>query len=195
MTPKLWWYIARAGGLTAWWLVALAVFWGLLLSTRVMRGKPTPAWLLDLHRFLGASAIIFTGAHVGGLVADNWTHFGWSEVFVPLTSSWRPVAVAWGVIGLYLLAAIEITSLLMRRIPRRWWRAVHSTSFVLFVLSTVHAFSAGTDATNTAVQWTGLSFAGIFVFLMVYRAMIPKKGARARPATKAPADAPANAAT
>lgn len=178
MNPKVYWFVARAGGLTSWWLLALSVFWGLGLATRITNGKPRPAWMLDLHRFLGGLSMVFIGFHVGGLVADNYTHFGWSEVFVPFTSAWRPSAVAWGVIGLYLLVAIEVTSLLMKKIPRKWWKAVHSSSFVLFVLATVHTFMAGTDATNAAVQWSGLIFAATFAFLMVYRAVAPRRNGR-----------------
>jgi hypothetical protein len=50
---RLWWYLARATGLTAWWLLCIAVFWGLLLSTRALGDRPRTAWLLDLHRMLG----------------------------------------------------------------------------------------------------------------------------------------------
>ena len=38
------------------------------------------------------------------------------------------------VMGLYLLLSIEVTSLFMRRLPRRLWRAVHLSSYGLFVL-------------------------------------------------------------
>ena len=57
MNPQLAWYVARAAGIVAWALVSGAVVWGLLLSTRVLRGRPTPRWLLDLHRFLGGLAV------------------------------------------------------------------------------------------------------------------------------------------
>lgn len=181
MDRKLWWYVARAGGLTAWWLVAASVVWGLLLSTRVTSGRPRPAWLLDLHRFLGAMAVTFTAVHVGGLVADSWSHFGWSEVFVPLASSWRPVAVAWGVVGLYLLVAVEASSLLVRHLPRRWWRGIHTSSFVLFVVATVHAFTAGTEARNPAVQWSALLLCGAVVFLVAYRLIAPRRLPRSAP--------------
>ena len=169
MNEKLWWFTARSGGLVAWWLVAASVFFGLFLSTRVLQGKPKPAWLLDLHRFLGGLSVLFTGVHIAGLVADSYLHFGISDLFVPMASDWRPGAVAWGVVGFYLLIAIEVTSLFMRRIPKAWWRRVHSTSFVLFVLSSVHAFTAGTDGDNAAVQWSGLLMATLFVFLTTYR--------------------------
>ena len=60
MSAQLWWYTARAGGLVAWALATASVVWGLLLSGRITR-KPKPAWVLDLHRFLGALTVVFVG--------------------------------------------------------------------------------------------------------------------------------------
>ena len=171
MSDTVWWYTARASGMVAWWLLGTAVCWGLALSTRVTNGKPTPAWLLDLHRFLGGLATIFVGVHLLGLAEDAFVPFNWVDFAVPFHATWRPVAVAWGVTSLYLLVAIEITSLLMRRIPKRWWRRVHSMSFLLFVLTGIHVFSAGTDRVNRLTQWSGLAMATAVLFLSVYRAM------------------------
>jgi DMSO/TMAO reductase YedYZ heme-binding membrane subunit len=145
----------------------------------VDRSSPAPAWLLDLHRFLGATAVVLTGVHLAGLVADSYTHFGPTDLLVPFASHWRPVAVAWGVVALYLLAAVEITSLFMRRIPRKWWRAVHSSSFALFVITGVHAFTAGADRANALVQLSALFMATLFVFLVAYRRLAPRRGRQA----------------
>jgi predicted ferric reductase len=187
---KLWWYVARSSGLVAWWLVAASVFWGLLLSTRLLNGKPRPSWLLDLHRFISATAIVFIGLHLGGLAADNYTHFGWSEIFVPLASKWRPGPVAWGVVSLYLLAAIELTSLVRKHIPNRLWRSVHLGAFPLFMLITVHAFVAGTDHGNAAVQWSALGMVTLFVFLTVYRQLTGRPAPATRTAPRTPRPAP-----
>ncbi len=134
MTNQIWWYTARAGGIVAWALLAMSVLWGLALSTKVLNGKPRPNWILDLHRFLGALALVFTGVHVVAIVADSYVHFGLTEVLVPLTGTWHPVAVAWGIIGAYFLVAVEVTSLLRRRLSKRLWRATHFLSFPLFAL-------------------------------------------------------------
>lgn len=151
-TSQMWWYLARSGGIVAWVLLAASMVWGLLLSTKLLGRRPRPAWVLDLHRFLGGLAVVFTGVHVAGLVADSYVHFGPVEILVPFASAWRPAAVAWGVIGLYLLVAIELTSLLRARLPRKLWRLTHLGSFPLFALSTLHALTAGTDAGTTAWQ-------------------------------------------
>ena len=72
LDPRTWWFVARASGLVAWGLLALAVIWGLALSTKTFGRNPKPAWLLDLHRHLGGLAVVFTGVHLVGLVADNY---------------------------------------------------------------------------------------------------------------------------
>ncbi|HEY7136657.1 MAG TPA: ferric reductase-like transmembrane domain-containing protein [Acidimicrobiia bacterium] len=150
MSTQLWWYAARAAGIVAWVLLAAGVLWGLALSTKVFGRKPRPAWLLDLHRALGGLAVIFTAVHVAAVMLDSYVHFGIAEVLVPLASSWHPVAVAWGIVGLYLLLAVELTSLARRHLSKRMWRAIHFASFPLFVVATVHGLSAGTD-TKTGV--------------------------------------------
>jgi len=172
MDEKTWWYLARAGGITAWALVAAATLWGLVLSTRIAKGKATPAWLLDLHRHLGALGVVFSAVHVLGLVADSWVHFGWAEVLVPFASEWRPIPTAAGVTALYLLVAVEVTSLLQRRLPRKVWRKVHGLSLPLFLLSTFHTLAAGTDASNGALALATALVAIAFLFLMTYRAVL-----------------------
>ena len=69
-------------------------------------------------------------------------------MLVPFATSWHPVAVAWGIVGMYLLAAIEITSLLRSRVRPRTWRAVHLLSYVLLGVTTIHLLTAGTDSTT-----------------------------------------------
>jgi methionine sulfoxide reductase heme-binding subunit len=145
MDGSLWWYTARAGGLVAWGLLATSVLLGLLLSTKILGGRPRPAWLLDLHRYLGGAAVVFTAIHVATIVADSYVHFGLAEILVPFIGSWHPVAVGWGIVATYLLVAVELTSLLRARLPLRLWRATHYLSFPLFALASVHSLTAGTD--------------------------------------------------
>jgi methionine sulfoxide reductase heme-binding subunit len=151
MSSQLLWYTARAGGLVAWGLLVAGMVWGLLMTTKLARKIARPNWMLDLHRFLGGAAVVFTGIHVASIMLDSYVHFGWVEVLVPLTGSWHPVAVAWGIVGFYCLLAVEITSLLRKKLPTRLWRALHFLSFPLFASATVHAMTAGTDRSNLVV--------------------------------------------
>src|ERR1700720_22704 len=101
MSGTLPWYVARASGLVAWALLAGAVVWGLLLSSKLMRRRVKNSWLLDLHRWLAGLALLFTGVHVVAIMGDSYVHFGLASVLLPFASHWHPLAVAWGVTALY----------------------------------------------------------------------------------------------
>ena len=180
MSEQFAWYVARASGIVALGVSTLAVAWGLLFSTRLLQGRPSPKWLLDLHRFLGGLSVLFVAIHLGGLVADTYVTFGPADLFVPLASSWKPEPVAWGVVAMYLLGAVEGTSLVMKRMPRKWWRAVHYSSYAMFWLGVVHGARAGTDAGHIGYI-AGSSLAVlIVVFLTAYRVLAVRKSRRGR---------------
>jgi predicted ferric reductase len=149
IATQLPWFVARSSGLTAWALLGASVLAGLLVSRKTM-ARPGLAWLLDLHRFLGGLAVAFVAVHVGSLLADSYIQFDLVSVLVPLASHWHPVAVAWGITGMYLLVAIEVTSLLRTRLPRSVWRFTHMASLPLFAMTTIHALTAGTDGRTWA---------------------------------------------
>jgi DMSO/TMAO reductase YedYZ heme-binding membrane subunit len=190
MAPEVWWHLARATGLVAWALAVGSLLVGLALATRAMGPAPKGPWLLDLHRWLGGLAVVFTIGHVASLMADSFVQLDLVDVLVPMASPWRPGAVAWGVVALWTMAAIEVTSLLMRRIPKRAWRAVHLSSYALAVTATLHGVTAGTDVGHPAVAWAVLGSIGAATFFVVYRRLAPAKPARRIPARPAPSAPP-----
>src|SRR3954451_16672518 len=181
---KIPWYVARSSGIVAWALILATIVWGLLLATKALGRKPAPAWLLSLHRYLGALAVAFVGVHVGAILLDTYTSFGITDELVPFTGSWHPLAVAWGIVGMYLLAAIEITSLLRHRMSKRAWHAVHLLSYFLFATTTVHMLTAGTDAkavlASTAAVMIGIAVVFGSAALYVWRNATPPSLASAR---------------
>jgi methionine sulfoxide reductase heme-binding subunit len=152
MSAQLPWYVARASGIVAWALLAGSVLWGLAMTTRTFKRLVKRPWLLDLHRFLGGLALIFTVVHITAIVSDTYVHFGLAEVLVPLAAKWHPIGVAFGIVGLYLLAAVELTSLVRARLPHKLWRRVHFLSFPLYVFTTLHLLTAGTDRRQPALR-------------------------------------------
>lgn len=174
MRSQVWWYTARASGIVAWALASLAVIGGLQLSTRLVR-RPAPAWMLDVHRFAGGLAVAFVGVHLLGLAADDFIGFGPADLLVPFISSYKPGAVALGVVAMYLLLAVELSSLAMRRVPRRTWHAIHLSSYVVFVTGTVHGLTAGTDRRNAVYQWACLLTAGLVLMMTLVRVWAPRR--------------------
>ena len=169
MSTMLPWYVARAAGLVGWALLAAATLWGLALSTKILGKRARPNWLLDLHRWLGGLAVVFTGVHVVALLTDTYVHFGVASVLVPFASAWHPVAVAWGVVALYLLVAVELTSLARAHLPKIVWRRVHFASFALFVMATIHGLTAGTDTKSAMARVVVMVVGSVFVGLTAVR--------------------------
>ena len=192
VSNELWWYVARSSGLVAWAAALGSVLCGLALSTKALGPRPRRPWLLDLHRFLAGLAVGFVSLHVVALVADNYISFGWTEVLVPFASSYRPTAVAWGVVAFWLLALVEVTSLVRNRLPRRVWFRIHLASYVVAVASTLHGLQAGTDSGNPVFTWVSLLWLGGTGFFLIYRVLTPVEPGgngstrvRARPAVYA----------
>jgi len=180
LNEQLAWYVARASGIVALGISTLAVAWGLLFSTRLLQGRPSPKWLLDLHRFLGGLAVLFTAIHLGALVADTYVTFGPSDLLVPFASAWQPEPVAWGIVTMYLLVAVEGTSLVMKRLPRRLWRAVHFGSYAMFWMGVIHGARAGTDAGHIAYMAGSSAAVLAVVFITAYRVVAVRKSRRGR---------------
>ncbi|MGY1708582.1 FAD-binding oxidoreductase [Geodermatophilus sp. SYSU D00758] len=186
--PQFWWYLARAGGLVAWALLSTTVVWGLLLRSGLL-GRWIPwAWTAAVHRFLGMLAVLFTALHLTGLLLDDYVQMSLPDLLVPLTSSWRPVPVALGVVAGYLLVAVLGTSLLAARLSRRWWKRVHLTSYLLFWSATMHLVTAGTDAGNAVVRAVVAATVTVVLLLTLVRIARCARWARAgRPAAPVPA--------
>ena len=177
MTPKIWWYVARSTGMVAWAVAAASVIWGLLLSTRSARGIAKPVWVLDQHRHRGMLARVVTGVHLGALVADTFVPFDLADLLIPGASSWKTGPVALGVVAFWLLVAVEVSSLLKARLPQRMWARIHLSSFVAYVLATLHFLQAGTERTNVAVALTVQVVTAVVLYLTLLRILVPRRSA------------------
>ncbi len=175
MSEQTWWYLARSSGIIALVLLVLSVVWGVLLATRALRPYDRPAWLLDLHQWLGGVALVMTGLHLLGLYLDGYVEFGPAELFVPGASEYRPVAVAIGVLSLYALVAVQLTSFFRRHLSKRVWHGVHLLSYGLVWGSTVHAGMAGSDVTNRIYQGLAIGLTALTVAAVVLRLLIPRR--------------------
>ncbi len=186
MNPQIWWYIARASGIIAWLFITASVLWGIMLSTRMFPEHRRPAWLLDLHRMLGALSVLFLATHVGALIADNYVDFDIVDIAVPFASDWKTWQVALGVLAFWGVIVVEATSLAMKRLPKKVWRAVHFTSYATFLLTSLHGTFAGTDATNKMYVATTIVTTGALVAAVIYRIVTRSRSASRRSSRSVP---------
>ncbi len=182
LDEQIWWLVARASGIVAMLLVSASVLWGLLLSSRYLDGGPKPKGLLNVHRFLGGLSMAFAGIHLLGLHLDSYVEFSLAELLVPFLSSWRPGAVAAGIVAFWMLLAVQATSMLMRRLPRRLWKWIHLTSYLLLPLGLLHGTTAGTDAGSTWYRLGTAAVLGLLTWLTVWRAWcVPSRANHGKP--------------
>jgi sulfoxide reductase heme-binding subunit YedZ len=177
------WYVARAGGIVAFALLTASVVVGLLLSGRPASKRWPKFALEDVHRFLGILTGIFIGVHALGLLVDNYLPFSISDLVIPGSAPYRPLATAFGVVAAELLGALAITNHYRRRIPHALWRKAHRLNFAVWLLALVHGIFAGTDTGSVwAVSLYSLSAATVagLTFLRVERARTPKPAVPAR---------------
>lgn len=174
LDPRTYWWISRATGIVAWAVLTLSVIWGLSLTTRLLGKFPKPAWMLDLHRHFAALATILVGVHVGSLMLDGYARFSLGDILIPMHTPWKPGPVAWGVVGLYLLAAVQGTSLAKKRMPLKVWRALHFLSYPLWAVATAHFITAGTDAYSQPFAYIVIGTTVIISALTLGRVLSPR---------------------
>jgi predicted ferric reductase len=157
MIAGIWWDFTRASANVAWILILFTIIWGVFLTTRVLRGMDRPAWLRDLHSWMGGLTVCFAAIHMLTLIPDPYVNFEIVNLFVPFTNNYKPLAVSLGVIGFWTLVAIQGTSLMMKKMSRETWRRIHMLSYPLYGIIVVHSLTAGSDVGTRL--YTGFSMA------------------------------------
>ena len=141
------WILGRAAGLTAYALLTALVCTGLFLahpaSARFRR--PHPLLRLRLHAGLATFTLAFTVLHVVVLATDRYAGVGWTGSFVPLASSYRPLPVTLGVLGLYSGVLAGATAALAGRLAGRLWWPIHRFASLCFALVWFHGLLGGSD--------------------------------------------------
>jgi sulfoxide reductase heme-binding subunit YedZ len=139
------WYFARSAGIVAYLLLSSSVLMGLLMAGRGRFVWPRFA-VEEVHGFLSTLAGVFIVLHGASLLLDNVVPIGLGQLLVPFTSSYRPLGVGLGVCAAELMAAVGISTALRPRIRHRVWRRLHYLTLPVWLLASLHAVLAGTDA-------------------------------------------------
>ena len=157
MSSAVLWYLTWASGLVALVLLTATMVLGVVTANRVVTARWPGFALQDVHRRISGVALTFLAMHVLTSVLDTYVHIGWAAVVIPFVSSYQPLWVALGTVGLDLLIAVGVTSLLRARIGARAWRAVHWLAYVSWPVAVGHAFGMGTDMGTPWVTVLGRS--------------------------------------
>lgn len=165
------WVLLRAAGIGSYLMLFLSVAWGLVATTSIVAKRISKPSANLFHAFVASAGLALLGVHLGLLLVDGFMPFSLAEITVPMASEYRPVAIAAGIVAMYAIVVVVVTSWLRTSIGTVWWRRLHVLAVPAFTLALVHGVFAGTD---TERPWmfglyavTGL----LVVFLTLVRAL------------------------
>lgn len=163
------WYLTRASGLAAYFLLFLLVATGIGIKTSQTFKflSPTFAWLN--HRYIGIALTFSVAVHLISLLVDTYLKLTIIDILIPFVSSFKPIFLSIGIIGFYVFLAVIISSIFtINKFPKAW-RWLHYLPYPLFVILFIHGYFIGTDTTNPIILSMYLITGGIVAFLSAYR--------------------------
>ncbi len=185
---KAFWYVARAGGLLAYLLLWLATLWGVLISSKMVKGWVDGTMLYDMHEFLPMLAMVFAVVHAAVLLGDAYIGFRSVRPADPLPCPYRPLWTGLGSLALYLSLALIASFYLRSLISRRMWRLLHYLTYLAFGLALIHGLLAGTDSSQPVVYAMYIATGATLLFATIYRVLAIQRGRKspARDAVRQP---------
>lgn len=167
-TPA-YWYLARISAFISYLFMWLSMVWGLLLSTKLVKSRFSPALIFSTHELLSLMGLGFALFHAFILLGDGYLKFGLSDILLPFGASFKAVPVGIGTLSLYLYALLVGSFYVRKRIGKKIWRALHYTTFLAFIAVTAHGLFVGTDSSTLLAKAMYLSAVSSVLFLVYHR--------------------------
>jgi sulfoxide reductase heme-binding subunit YedZ len=142
--PYLFWITSRAAGIAALILASLSVSLGLLMSTKLLRGRASD--LRATHEVLALSTIAAIAVHAVALLGDTYLHPSLADIVLPFMSSYKSVWTSIGIVAGWGLALLGLSYYARRSIGASRWRRLHRFTALAWILGLAHAIGEGTDA-------------------------------------------------
>jgi len=165
------WIVLRAAGVGAYVALFLSVAWGLLSATALVTKRVSKPSANAFHGVVATAGMVLLMVHVGGLLVDRFVPFGIWDVAIPMRSSYRPVAIAAGIIATYGMVVVLASSWMRRRIGTTWWRRMHRLAVPVFILALLHGVFSGSDTERPWMYWLYVTTGLTTLFLVIVRGL------------------------
>ena len=150
------WYVIRAAGFVSAILLILLMLSGIGQVTGLTYRfiEPVKAW--TLHKAMAIALCFSIAVHVLFVLLDKFVPFTLPQVFIPLLSHQNngspfagialgSLAVTFGILAMYGVAIIVMSSLGWIDSKQKTWRWLHYLGYVVFILVFLHGLYEGTD--------------------------------------------------
>jgi methionine sulfoxide reductase heme-binding subunit len=144
LTPHLFWITSRAAGFAALVLASLAVSLGLLMSTKLLKGRTTD--LRAAHDTLALATIVAIVVHGVSLLGDSFLHPSILDISIPFVSGYKTIWTSLGIVGGWSLIVLGLSYYARRWVGPVRWRKLHRFTALAWLLGLAHALGEGTDA-------------------------------------------------
>ena len=182
MSSTALWYATRASGLMALVLLTVTMVLGITTTSRA-RARNWPGFAQqEMHRRISILTMVFLGIHVLTSVLDTYVNIGWAAVVVPFTSEYSRFWVGVGAVGVDLVLAVFVSSLLRSRMSAGAWRALHWLAYLCWPVALAHTFGMGTDAGETWVLGLGVVCVAAVAAALGWRLRVTARQASTRTA-------------
>lgn len=188
------WNILRAAGVAAYLALFLSVAWGLVSSTSLVNKRISKPASTAFHATVASAGLAFLAIHLGGLLVDRFMPFGAAELLIPLRTTFHPIPVAFGIVAMYGIVLVLVSSWARKRVGTVWWRRLHLLAVPIFTLSLLHGLFAGTDSVRPWMFAVYVVSGCLVLFLLIVRGLTYGfRPPRAEPVARAARPAPATA--
>ena len=139
--------VARVIGLLGFALLIVSSVGGTLMASRTaQRLKFLKGRTFKYHRATSlVGAALFLLHPIPLLLAHHTTQMRWWNIFVPFTAPRQGILIAWGTLAAYALIAVTVSSVYIKKLPRRQWRLLHYGSYLVLGLGLLHSLTISNE--------------------------------------------------
>lgn len=109
----------------------------------------------DIHNYTAYIAWALIAVHTLLIPLDPSSKFRWADLFVPGLAPHQPLAVTGGIIALYALIVVIITTqkYIKRKLGYRLWKNIHLISYGTALLFVVHGVAMDPLLKDRPIDW------------------------------------------
>jgi sulfoxide reductase heme-binding subunit YedZ len=141
--PYLFWITSRAAGFGALIFASLGVSLGLLMSTKLLRGRGPD--LRVVHETLALSTLVALLVHGLSLLGDSYLKANVFDLTIPLVSGYERLWTSLGIVAGWGIVLLGLSYYARDAIGPKRWRKLHRFTALAWIIGLAHALGEGSD--------------------------------------------------